>query len=291
MALLDGILARFIKLAGTFTGNLAGKTNVQEMAEVFDVFAGGPGGGISHATADGKYYASKDGDWADIAGGFLPLTITETTQVDFPLGNIQFWDYGDFYITMEDEDGYYSYMNLFPTYVAFGSIDTSNVFYSVEVNGGMGKIRVYGAPFNYESDLTSAMTTDRHIPDIGKVKEIVGSAKRISVTAADGATPAIDCDSGTEVYVKWEAGTASTAPSFSNVVVDSVIHLSMKKTISGDVVATFSQSGYVFALEGEATAASKAVTLTGDQNAFFSVILTVTAHEISGDKVVTIAAK
>jgi hypothetical protein len=51
MALLDGILARFIKLAGTFTGNLAGKTNVQEMAEVFDVFAGGPGGGISHATA------------------------------------------------------------------------------------------------------------------------------------------------------------------------------------------------------------------------------------------------
>jgi hypothetical protein len=37
------------------------------------------------------------------------------------------------------------------------------------------------------------------------------------------------------VYVKWEAGTASTAPSFSNVVVDSVIHLSMKKTISGDV--------------------------------------------------------
>jgi hypothetical protein len=117
------------------------------------------------------------------------------------------------------------------------------------------------------------------------------STKRVSVTATDGATPAIDCDSGTEVYVKWEAGTAATAPSFSNVVVDSVIHLSMKKTISGDVTVTFSQSGYDFALEGETAGASKDVVLSGDQNAFFSVILTVTAHEISGDKVVTIAAK
>jgi hypothetical protein len=144
--------------------------------------------------------------------------------------------------------------------------------------------------YNRQADWNQATNTE---PDFIKNKPTIPtvSTRRVSVTATDGATPAIDCASGTEVYVKWEAGTAATAPSFSNVVVDSVIHLSMKKTISGDVVATFSQSGYVFALEGEATAASKSVTLTGDQNAFFSVILTVTAHEISGDKVVTIAAK
>jgi hypothetical protein len=165
-------------------------------------------------------------------------------------------------------------------------VERMDVFAEIVLHTGA---RMLEEPETYE---------DLDLVPLKKVEELIDDAapatpttKRVSVTATDGATPAINCDSGTEVYVKWEAGTASTAPSFSNVVVDSVIHLSMKKTISGDVVATFSQSGYVFALEGEATAASKAVTLTGDQNAFFSVILTVTAHEISGDKVVTIAAK
>ena len=115
------------------------------------------------------------------------------------------------------------------------------------------------------------------------------TTKRVELTITDGATPTIDCQNGTEVYAKWEAGTAATAPVLNNLLVNSVIHLSIIKTIAGDITVTFSKTGYQFALESETAGASKAVTLTGDQNAFFSVILTVTAHEISGDKVVTIA--
>jgi hypothetical protein len=141
--------------------------------------------------------------------------------------------------------------------------------------------------YNRQADWSQATNTE---PDFIKNKPTIPTVttKRVTLTVTDGATPAIDCDSGTEVYAKWEAGTASTAPALSNVVVDSVILLNIKKTISGDVTVTFSQAGYQFALDKEEAGASKAVTLTGAANSFHEISLAVTAHEISTDKVITI---
>jgi hypothetical protein len=141
--------------------------------------------------------------------------------------------------------------------------------------------------YNRQADWSQATNT---APDFIKNKPTIPTVttKRVTLTVSDGATPAINCDSGTEVYAKWEAGTASTAPALSNVVVDSVILLNIKKTISGDVTVTFSQAGYDFALVGAAAAASAAVVLSGVENSFHEISLAVTAHEISTDKVITI---
>jgi hypothetical protein len=129
--------------------------------------------GLVDAPSDGGIYSRTNGSWSDITNQFLPLNIGAAGK-DVTMTTGYLW------IEASGTDRY-SWIGIDEYDISIGTDGGS--FYTHDTNGleiqSASDIRINGTSLfqntaRYEQDFSASLSTDRHIPDIGKVKSLIG---------------------------------------------------------------------------------------------------------------------